>query len=201
MGSPPPTRGTLMVSDFKESLLGITPAYAGNTVLPTERYKILWDHPRLRGEHSVFVPPYPNLRGSPPPTRGTHKSNDVFFIMLRITPAYAGNTYLSVGNTYMYQDHPRLRGEHRAYALSRPCTSGSPPPTRGTPLLIMLYFKIMGITPAYAGNTSAKNSNILSNWDHPRLRGEHQNGVNIGQTRLGSPPPTRGTPSLYKSES
>ena len=92
VGSPPPTRGTLKAW-YKSSLTsGITPAYAGNTS-PCPLYILkLWDHPRLRGEHSAYHH-WPSFEiGSPPPTRGTLKSSRHRSISSGITPAYAGNT-------------------------------------------------------------------------------------------------------------
>ena len=54
---------------------GITPAYAGNTKYQVAEVDGFADHPRLRGEHFAVTPPREKLSGSPPPTRGTRKSN------------------------------------------------------------------------------------------------------------------------------
>ena len=55
LGSPPPTRGTPVYQGYPLCSLRITPAYAGNTAkkLPSGNYR--WDHPRLRGEHKIFI--------------------------------------------------------------------------------------------------------------------------------------------------
>ena len=55
MGSPPHTRGTLSHCVFYASEPRITPAYAGNTTSDLHRCKIIWDHPRIRGEHVSFA--------------------------------------------------------------------------------------------------------------------------------------------------
>ena len=71
-GSPPPTRGTLLFFAFFIPPARITPAYAGNTFYNCFANSKLWDHPRLRGEHSkIYCNRWINV-GSPPPTRGTH---------------------------------------------------------------------------------------------------------------------------------
>ncbi len=51
MGSPPPTRGTLLKKMLDDEDSRITPAYAGNTKKKMNQRPILQDHPRLRGEH------------------------------------------------------------------------------------------------------------------------------------------------------
>ena len=132
MGSPPPTRGTLLCPTPFHLCTGITPAYAGNT---RESYYMRWpdrDHPRLRGEHYFFHLPFRFLEGSPPPTRGTLSMTSSRTRSLRITPAYAGNTFFTLAKISSNKDHPRLRGEHFDGYLRLPLSKGSPPPTRGT---------------------------------------------------------------------
>ena len=52
-----------------------------------------------------------------------------------------------------------------------------------------------GITPAYAGNTQPRTQQSQLTQDHPRLRGEHGWFACQIFYSLGSPPPTRGTPT------
>ena len=173
VGSPPPTRGTLKAW-YKSSLTsGITPAYAGNTS-PCPLYILkLWDHPRLRGEHSAYHH-WPSFEiGSPPPTRGTLKSSRHRSISSGITPAYAGNTRQEAKKADEKKDHPRLRGEHFIPSKSTSPIAGSPPPTRGTPSASSLMSFVSRITPAYAGNTWSLLCATVFSQDHPRLRGEH----------------------------
>ena len=73
--------------------------------------------------------------------------------VLGITPAYAGNTYLSYGRCVQDKDHPRLRGEHKFMPALLPLMVGSPPPTRGTHDDTLPFSGVDRITPAYAGNT------------------------------------------------
>ena len=112
--------------------------------------------------------------GSPPPTRGTPLTQPIILIFGGITPAYAGNTYLVFVLAHLHQDHPRLRGEHNHVVNDTKECAGSPPPTRGTPFIFVRIIFYLGITPAYAGNTEAPYSTEQSDWDHPRLRGEHR---------------------------
>ena len=90
-------------------------------------------------------------------------------------------------------DHPRLRGEHQGYTAVAQPKKGSPPPTRGTQELVNNGRKTKRITPAYAGNTDANLTYTGAIWDHPRLRGEHDEYNENEPLCRGSPPPTRGT--------
>ena len=71
LGSPPHTRGTLLLIIHSNYSLRITPAYAGNTVLATPIKAANWDHPRIRGEHPIKYRDCRHMQGSPPHTRGT----------------------------------------------------------------------------------------------------------------------------------
>ena len=73
---------------------------------------------------------------------------------MRITPAYAGNTFFSEKERIKDEDHPRLRGEHFISFEFWVILPGSPPPTRGTLTRGSKEITAKGITPAYAGNTS-----------------------------------------------
>ena len=153
MGSPPHTRGTLIVYNLVTFNCRITPAYAGNTEQAQDRQVQGRDHPRIRGEHAPFFYLLFCCLGSPPHTRGTlvwrlWKDN-----ALGITPAYAGNTPCAIVSFPSLRDHPRIRGEHFVIVKLIFAILGSPPHTRGTPE-IKVTSPFMGrITPAYAGNT------------------------------------------------
>ena len=92
IGSPPPTRGTLIYNNNWIMYFRITPAYAGNTSEGWPELSSEGDHPRLRGEHQAVGNPEAQDSGSPPPTRGTLGKFAMKHSSLRITPAYAGNT-------------------------------------------------------------------------------------------------------------
>ena len=135
--------------------------------------------------------------GLPPPTRGTRPLSLPIFTNYRITPAYAGNTLFSMYLRVTSRDYPRLRGEHVVKVLPFLSCPGLPPPTRGTPANVCSLFVIRGITPAYAGNTQRFYRLQRSERDYPRLRGENPRLTLHLYTRLGLPPPTRGTLVLF----
>ena len=193
MGSPPPTRGTLYRWFSNGKCRRITPAYAGNTQCVNCDCCVLWDHPRLRGEHIKTQVDSGSPMGSPPPTRGTLLISHANSAIDRITPAYAGNTRNYCMTTCKAGDHPRLRGEHRLSLHLLQIFLGSPPPTRGTPSELTSSADFPRITPAYAGNTQYNLGEPMSRRDHPRLRGEHSITLIFLGSYLGSPPPTRGT--------
>ena len=91
-GSPPHTRGTLSIQEEVAQTIGITPAYAGNTMAQIQPNGQVKDHPRIRGEHARAVPLEYHTAGSPPHTRGTRAFMHIHGILDGITPAYAGNT-------------------------------------------------------------------------------------------------------------
>ena len=191
-GSPPPTRGAPERREAGARRGGITPAYAGSTPGCCAEAAMIWDHPRLRGEHVpgaclIGTPP-----GSPPPTRGARPAPHRRRARARITPAYAGSTSASSTSTRSTADHPRLRGEHLLDRLLDALAEGSPPPTRGARHPLRAREDRRRITPAYAGSTWPTVSAAARPRDHPRLRGEHSSGPTGPGPLAGSPPPTRG---------
>ena len=57
-------------------------------------------------------------------------------------------------NEYHYSRSPRIRGEHTHFGEGHIIEWGSPPHTRGTQNLDLGIRLLLGITPAYAGNTT-----------------------------------------------
>jgi len=76
---------------------------------------------------------------------------------------------------------------------TRSLSSGSPPPLRGTVVIITEVLKSLGITPAPAGNRADTFTDFDLNKDHPRPCGEQYRVDNPIMFPLGSPPPLRGT--------
>ena len=177
----------------------ITPAYAGNTLIVRQIFKLVRNHPRLCGEHFAVIDGRNVEMGSPPPMRGTHNGRNEKWIESRITPAYAGNTLCTWRSLHWHQDHPRLCGEHMSGASPQFPNIGSPPPMRGTRKLQRTYRKNIRITPAYAGNTGEYNIVTFPCKDHPRLCGEHLGIYPTPTYWLGSPPPMRGTQRKRKT--
>ena len=72
----------------------------------------------------------------------------------RITPAYAGKSWLSALGVSDYGDHPRLCGEKLMRSSSMCFSSGSPPPMRGKVNRSSKKPIPPRITPAYAGKST-----------------------------------------------
>ncbi len=155
-------------------------------------------HPRPRGEHLSASPRCSASSGSSPPTRGTPVATAIVGVAIRFIPAHAGNTVVSCSPYVARAVHPRPRGEHKAAERGTTSTSGSSPPTRGTPGAGIRRQSGSRFIPAHAGNTRE----ILYRQDapavHPRPRGEHINANDFQITIDGSSPPTRGTPHAHQ---
>ena len=113
LGSSPHSRGTRMDSTKQCDIERIIPAFAGNTFISLSMFLRTEDHPRIRGEHSGFVASSTDVEGSSPHSRGTPFSGQNCLTFPGIIPAFAGNTLLFSFPLNAYQDHPRIRGEHR----------------------------------------------------------------------------------------
>ena len=70
----------------------ITPAYAGKSIGLLIALTVLRDHPRLCGEKVDTTPLFSHTKGSPPPMRGKVLKLPDAFLLVGITPAYAGKS-------------------------------------------------------------------------------------------------------------
>ena len=70
--------------------MGITPAYAGKSLVKIVRIWSCRDHPRLCGEKTSRTKALIRKTGSPPPMRGKDDMIEINEAYSRITPAYAG---------------------------------------------------------------------------------------------------------------
>ena len=104
-GSPPLARGTF-----------------GQTVPPRIADRITPPPPRLRGEHIQTGVSRLTATGSPPLARGTFRVMLRISVTARITPACAGNILNRLIDEARSEDHPRLRGEHKASDLTSPAS-------------------------------------------------------------------------------
>ena len=152
-GSPPLTRGIHLARYVHQYDTRFTPAHAGNTSETEWRLGIVEVHPRSRGEYLLSMFSSSGYAGSPPLTRGIRKSNIFGICGRRFTPAHAGNTDSGNHGGYWWKVHPRSRGEYnQAFRFGRD-RLGSPPLTRGIPLVSIIFTCLPGFTPAHAGNT------------------------------------------------
>ena len=110
---------------------GITPAYAGKSLVRIEFAMCFRDHPRLCGEKENAPNDEVKAAGSPPPMRGKGQNQMQKQPHCGITPAYAGKSLSFFSFLSFFKDHPRLCGEKKSLRQSRWRSVGSPPPMRG----------------------------------------------------------------------
>ena len=72
---------------------GITPAYAGKSLVAAKPAFPDQDHPRLCGEKLATFAHSSKVTGSPPPMRGKVTMTQKLELARRITPAYAGKSF------------------------------------------------------------------------------------------------------------
>ncbi len=111
MGSPPRMRGAVQKANGLVVDGRITPAYAGSRTSCPESKLLRKDHPRVCGEQFMNEPIEREGLGSPPRMRGAELNSKEVSHEHRITPAYAGSSYIVVLQVRASQDHPRVCGE------------------------------------------------------------------------------------------
>ena len=131
-GSSPRMRGTPGFPRHRHTWRGIIPAYAGNTLPRWHTHSVIWDHPRVCGEHPLGAVNAVGGAGSSPRMRGTPQSRNRRDHPPGIIPAYAGNTYTPYQCGTGDRDHPRVCGEHWFIVYLISLVSGSSPRMRGT---------------------------------------------------------------------
>ena len=158
-GSPPRMRGKDTTEAISRALSGITPAYAGKSVLFATRIAPKKDHPRVCGEKCGLYLADFLQEGSPPRMRG--KVDDVRRGQTHpgITPAYAGKSVAHTCPLQAFWDHPRVCGEKVEYGTLVFCSKGSPPRMRGKVICVCGIWLKWRITPAYAGKSESFPSN------------------------------------------
>ena len=131
-------------------------------------------------------------RGSSPHTRGARPAPRHRRRPAGIIPAYAGSTGRRRSCESRRRDHPRIRGEHDGDLSRISHVAGSSPHTRGARQSLAVCRGVGGIIPAYAGSTVDFIPENIPPRDHPRIRGEHDDGPRLSFTGRGSSPHTRG---------
>ena len=111
LGSPPRMRGKGVKQSNSRIRMGITPAYAGKSLLFRHFLPGRWDHPRVCGEKFRSGSPSGRTPGSPPRMRGKVNRNFDAWHRSGITPAYAGKSLFGPLDIAPYWDHPRVCGE------------------------------------------------------------------------------------------
>ena len=172
MGSPPHTRGKVVLGACILSDNRITPAYTGKRTRIYKQKNKSKDHPRIHGEKSAFLLFFQSYQGSPPHTRGKVKSEAQLCIVPGITPAYTGKRYRKSYPQARRRDHPRIHGEKRVLLPPPEPAFGSPPHTRGKERPVDSAGSVEGITPAYTGKSYWFCYRSYQAREHPRIHGE-----------------------------
>ena len=110
-GSPPRMRGKAQMCVIPFLTKGITPAYAGKSLVQQFMQFRQKDHPRVCGEKQIHLPLAMITRGSPPRMRGKVGRLISSCSRARITPAYAGKSCGYSQYPSRRRDHPRVCGE------------------------------------------------------------------------------------------
>ena len=192
-GSSPHVRGTRRSRRRCRSRRRIIPACAGNTAWQGLRPRATGEHPRMCGEHTATATPAVPRTGSSPHVRGTRVDGEGAVGVVGIIPACAGNTRCFWPSCWRCWDHPRMCGEHSAWATTGVTWSGSSPHVRGTPRLRLPRRRRRRIIPACAGNTWHHLPRRFHAEDHPRMCGEHMVAGYAVTVAQGSSPHVRGT--------
>ena len=114
------------------------------------------------------------LVGSSPHTRGAHVDIELGTEPCGIIPACAGSTSTRENSCARSRDHPRMREEHEHATGVISWFEGSSPHARGARISSCANPGSVGIIPACAGSTRRCRTSPARWWDHPRMRGEHQ---------------------------
>ena len=185
-------RGKGICNHLLYCLIGITPAYAGKSTFFPLCNSIRRDHPRLCGEKVKTFLLSRGAWGSPPPMRGKVPISLRLYLLVRITPAYAGKRQVLTCPARVSRDHPRLCGEKLDKITEQDYADGSPPPMRGKGTRCDCGERVLRITPAYAGKSEKEKKQTRQSEDHPRLCGEKEFCYEFFSPYQGSPPPMRG---------
>ena len=192
-GSSPRVRGTPGEGRVRVQIDRFIPACAGNTSSRTSRPHRPPVHPRVCGEHPLSASGPDPQRGSSPRVRGTQGRRILVLPVKRFIPACAGNTRPPSTVSHLPSVHPRVCGEHVVAHRCVPAQDGSSPRVRGTPLVEVKSNGGRRFIPACAGNTKTTTATPTPTAVHPRVCGEHSEGLLRGVQTSGSSPRVRGT--------
>ncbi len=144
------------------------------------------------GEHCAMASTSHPRSGSSPRVRGALGEQVARLHLRGIIPACAGSTGSRQASPRPWRDHPRVCGEHHAFASSSTSRRGSSPRVRGARSDGKNMANRSGIIPACAGSTRCPRATRPAAGDHPRVCGEHAFLTDTTGNRRGSSPRVRG---------
>ncbi len=191
-GPSPRVRGKLQGHGPHEVLRRLIPARAGKTVACGTAPRCSPAHPRAGGENlSAWLQMVSGL-GSSPRGRGKPPKDLQPLAGVRLIPARAGKTSMSMGVTFRSRAHPRAGGENFEMTRASLAPPGSSPRGRGKHQPRRDRHTRNGLIPARAGKTLFHNLRLLTLSAHPRAGGENRRSL-VGRPGFpGSSPRGRG---------
>ena len=149
--------------------------------------------PRVRGERRAPRRLVETAVGSAPRARGTEPIQRPGLPRRRLSPACAGNGVPVANTPRPTTAQPRVRGERHPRQHTQPLVVGSAPRARGTVAAAFVAGSIGRLSPACAGNGSARRRRPRSAPAQPRVRGERGARPEPPCDAVGSAPRARGT--------
>ncbi len=192
MTSPPPPRGSTRVVHQLLGVVPVSPAPAGIHPRWAERRPSAPSLPRPRGDPPVARQKREWVRESPPPPRGSTRSDRRCRFDIVVSPAPAGIHPIPGSNSPMRNCLPRPRGDPPPAPTTASATRQSPPPPRGSTQGGQVYQAGQSVSPAPAGIHPGTPGSRRLNIRLPRPRGDppHPARAPSPQCRV-SPPPQR----------
>ena len=191
-GSSPLTRGKRHTERHHTFRVGLIPAHAGKTLWWLRNSRMVWAHPRSRGENSASALAFSRPHGSSPLTRGKLPRELVDVLSEGLIPAHAGKTPPRASACRRSRAHPRSRGENWNAMRKRSKGAGSSPLTRGKRSVTVPVNITARLIPAHAGKTLFPPFRSATRAAHPRSRGENVQVTGAALDPKGSSPLTRG---------
>ena len=191
-GSSPRMRGKHPDHRGRHPWRRIIPAHAGQTACRLLISMCYTDHPRACGANMSWPALPRGVRGSSPRMRGKHEHGGHRRKHVRIIPAHAGQTKVSLPKLSWSPDHPRACGANSTCTRMPTSGTGSSPRMRGKPVEQRRRRAGDRIIPAHAGQTVAGKENAAEESDHPRACGANLESKKEVIETYGSSPRMRG---------
>ena len=197
VGSSPRGRGKPRCATCPRTIVGLIPARAGKTLIPTLSGTLRPAHPRAGGENDAGVPAGGRSSGSSTRGRGKRYARGAGDSADGLIPARAGKTKPFPPPHPSGRAHPRAGGENLRCILSRGSELCSSPRGRGKREVLEGRNGDVRLIPARAGKTGSVVQRIAALAAHPRAGGENPIVISFCPFVSGSSP--RGRRKLVSS--